>query len=55
MKIELVCPCGHPMSANDKSNLFKVVRRHVDQRHADLAYTDDQLIGLIDAESYAIG
>lgn len=52
MSRTIVCPCGHPMSATDDEVLFRVVRRHTDNLHSDLAYSDQDLRNLIAAEAY---
>lgn len=48
---KVTCPCGHTMTARDDSALFDVVRRHVDDNHADLRMTDEQILEMIRTEA----
>lgn len=40
---QVVCPCGHPMTAPSDEKLFKVVRTHVDNEHPHRRYTNEFL------------
>jgi hypothetical protein len=40
---KVTCPCGHPMFAKNDDALFEVVRRHVDDNHPELGYTDQNI------------
>ena len=44
------CPCGHWMEAHDDATLFVVVRQHVDDRHSELHYSDQQIRDMIEAD-----
>ena len=47
---KVTCQCGHPMEAKNDADLFKIVRRHVDDKHPDLGYTDQDIRDLIASE-----
>ncbi|MBV9928079.1 MAG: hypothetical protein JOZ96_23880 [Acidobacteria bacterium] len=51
MKRKIVCPCGHPMQAADDEELYKVVRRHVDEFHPELNYSKDDIMNMIAQEA----
>jgi len=42
-KRQVVCPCGHPMTASGDEELFPVVRRHTDDDHPEKRYTNEFL------------
>lgn len=44
---EIICPCGHKMTAKNDEALFNVVRRHVDDEHPDLGYDDARVKKMI--------
>jgi len=51
MKREIVCPCGHPMQAVNDEELYRVVRKHVDENHPELNYSKDDIITMIKQEA----
>ncbi len=44
---KLTCTCGDTIVAKNDEELFKVVRRHVDDFHPDDRYTDRDIRKLI--------
>jgi hypothetical protein len=44
---KITCPCGHPMTAANDAALFRVARRHVDDRHPELGLTDASIRKMI--------
>jgi hypothetical protein len=48
----IVCQCGHKMKAPDDEALFWEVQRHVDDRHFDLRYTEDDIRKLVESKAY---
>lgn len=45
----VTCVCGERQEAVDFDELFRVVRRHSDEAHADLKITDDRIRTVLDA------
>lgn len=52
MKRGIVCPCGHPMEADDDAALYHVVRKHVDDKHPELNYSRQDVEGLIKEKAF---
>lgn len=52
MRREIICQCGHPMRAKNDEELFKVVRRHVDDKHPEFGYSDQKVRDLIASEAH---
>jgi predicted small metal-binding protein len=46
------CDCGHTLQAANDDDLFKAAREHVDQEHADMELSDDQVRDLIAEKAY---
>jgi predicted small metal-binding protein len=46
------CDCGHTLQAGNEEDLVKEVRAHVDQEHADMDMSDDQVRELVSARAY---
>jgi predicted small metal-binding protein len=46
------CDCGHTLQAANDEDLFKVTREHVDQAHAGMELSDEQLRELIGEQAY---
>jgi len=52
MQRAIVCPCGHPMAASNDIELYKVVRRHVDEKHPELNYRRADIEKLLNEKAY---
>jgi predicted small metal-binding protein len=48
------CPCGHRLEGADDEELFRLAREHVDQEHAELQRSDDELRKRISNDAYDI-
>ncbi len=46
------CDCGQTLQAGNDDDLVKETRAHVDEVHADLEMTDDQVRELVAARAY---
>jgi predicted small metal-binding protein len=46
------CDCGHTLQAANDDDLFKAAREHVDEVHADMSLSDDQLRELVADQAY---
>jgi predicted small metal-binding protein len=51
MRRKVTCGCGDTMFARNDEELFHVVRRHVDDYHADKRYSDQDIQKLIAGEA----
>ena len=47
------CDCGHTLQAANDEDLFRVAREHVDQEHADMNLSDDDVRQLIGEKAYS--
>jgi predicted small metal-binding protein len=54
MRREILCDCGHVMRAKNDEELFDIVRRHVDDKHIDLGYSDQDVLELIAKDAYNV-
>lgn len=50
----IVCPCGHRMEAANDAELYKVVRRHVDEHHPELNLSKDDITAMIKEKAYSL-
>jgi predicted small metal-binding protein len=46
------CDCGHTLQAANDDDLAKQARAHVDEVHADLEMSDDQVRELVATKAY---
>ena len=46
------CDCGQTLQAANDEDLVKETRAHVDQEHADMEMTDEQVRDLVSARAY---
>ncbi|HEV2873595.1 MAG TPA: DUF1059 domain-containing protein [Thermoleophilaceae bacterium] len=46
------CDCGRTLQAANDDDLFKEARAHVDQEHADMELTDEQVRELVASKAY---
>lgn len=46
------CDCGQTLSAANDDDLFQAARRHVDEAHADMEMSDDQVRELVATKAY---
>jgi predicted small metal-binding protein len=46
------CDCGHTLQAANDDDLARIAREHVDQDHADMQMSDDQLKSLVADKAY---
>ena len=46
------CDCGHTLQAANDDDLFRVAREHVDERHKEWDFSDDQVRDLIVQKAY---
>jgi hypothetical protein len=51
LKRMVTCPCGHKMYARSDEALFDVVRRHVDDKHPEFGYSDQDVRDLISKDA----
>ena len=52
MKRAIVCPCGHHMEAKNDTELYHVVRNHVDNTHPELNLKKQDILNMIDEKAY---
>ncbi len=43
-KTLLDCPCGHRIVAETQDGLLRQAREHLQDRHPDLQYSDEQIL-----------
>lgn len=46
------CDCGATLQAANDDDLFRETRRHVDEQHADMEMSDDQVRSLVSENAY---
>ena len=46
------CDCGQTLQAANDDDLFKETRSHVDQEHADMQLSDEQVRELVATKAY---
>ena len=46
------CDCGATLQAANDDDLLKAAREHVDQKHPDLQFTDDQVQSFVAEKVY---
>ena len=48
----LDCDCGATLQAANDDDLFQEARKHVDEQHADMNMSDDQVRGIVSEKAY---
>jgi predicted small metal-binding protein len=51
---EVVCTCGHVMTGRDDDDLYQKVRRHVDDEHPELNWTQSDIQLYVNTKAYDV-